>query len=121
MDNDGNKTRREFLLTGAASLAAGTLPVGAEASEPDSHAITPSNIEGPYYRPDAPFRTNLRSDDPKGDPFFLSGVVRSSPHSKPVAGAIVDIWHCNHLGHYVAMTPTRVVLEAQKAGAGFTR
>jgi protocatechuate 3,4-dioxygenase beta subunit len=90
-------TRRELLLASAAALVAAP---GAAAGKDADSPVTPTNIEGPFYRPDVPYRTNLRGDDPAGEPFHISGRVTSTPEGKPLQNAIVEIWHCNHDGHY---------------------
>lgn len=93
-------TRREFLVTGVASVIAGT-EVAAEAKPGRATAhITPAQIEGPFYRPDAPFRSNLRGDDPDGEVLIVEGLVLGHPGRRPLSGAVVDVWQANHLGHY---------------------
>lgn len=64
---------------------------------------TAHNVEGPFYRSDAPLRTppvKLCSDDEEGDILFVSGRVLSAADQHPLAHAMLDIWQTNHLGNY---------------------
>jgi len=88
-------TRRDFLAA-AGSLAAASL-LGAQ-GEQKSLALTEDNIEGPYYRKEAPFRPQL-AEGVKGDPLFISGRVVSTD-GKDVAGVVVDVWHASAQGEY---------------------
>lgn len=63
---------------------------------------TPRTIEGPLYVANAPLSQNYaRMDDgtEQSEIMWLHGKVTDA-HGKPVAGAIVDIWHANTLGGY---------------------
>ena len=63
---------------------------------------TPRTIEGPLYVAGAPlFEGEARMDDgtDPGTVMFLSGRV-FDPEGKPLAGAVVDLWHANTQGTY---------------------
>lgn len=63
---------------------------------------TPRTIEGPLYVANAPLsQSYARMDDgtEQAEIMWLHGQVVDS-NGKPVAGAIVDIWHANTLGGY---------------------
>lgn len=63
---------------------------------------TPRTIEGPLYVANAPLSQGYaRMDDgsEKAETMWLHGTI-TDLHGKPVAGAIVDIWHANTLGGY---------------------
>jgi catechol 1,2-dioxygenase len=65
---------------------------------------TPRTIEGPLYVAGAPLcEGEVRMDDgtelDKATVMFLEGVVRDTD-GKPVAGAVVDLWHANTQGNY---------------------
>lgn len=64
----------------------------------ERRAPTEANIEGPYYRAGAPFRTKL-ADGLRGDPLKIAGRVLS-PDGTPLAGAIVDVWQADRDGDY---------------------
>ncbi|MFW3897515.1 catechol 1,2-dioxygenase [Pseudomonas bharatica] len=79
----------------------------------DAHAGltggTPRTIEGPLYVAGAPLAEGeTRMDDGSEEgvavPMFLDGQVLD-PHGKPVAGAIVDLWHANTRGTYSFFDP----------------
>lgn len=61
--------------------------------------ITPRQTEGPFYTPDSPLRSSLVEAGSKAPRFLLTGRVLS-PECKPVAGALVDLWHCDEQGVY---------------------
>ncbi|MGL5601333.1 MAG: dioxygenase, partial [Silvania sp.] len=63
---------------------------------------TPRTIEGPLYVANAPLSQSFaRMDDgsEQAETMWLQGQV-TDLNGKPVAGAIVDIWHANTLGGY---------------------
>ena len=70
---------------------------------------TPRTIEGPLYLADAPlskFEARLDQDPEHGEVLIMHGQVRDT-HGKPVAGAIVDVWHANTKGGYSFFDPTQ--------------
>jgi catechol 1,2-dioxygenase len=90
-------SRREFL--GAAGALAVLPLLGAQ----DAGKVlvpTEDNIEGPYYRKDAPFRGQL-AEGIKGDPLSISGRVYSAD-GRQLTGAdvLLDVWHASALGEY---------------------
>ncbi len=115
-------SRRGFLKTAiagaAAASAAGTVAgsVAAQAEQPkappkysdylkdqdkgnETEAPTESNIEGPFYRPGAPFRTKLYEGEEKGDKLLITGTVVAR-NGRPVPGAVLEVWHTNAFGRY---------------------
>ena len=60
---------------------------------------TRSLTAGPFYTPRTPRRANLREPGTKGAPLVLEGLVLT-PDCRPVAGAVVDIWHSDERGRY---------------------
>ena len=60
---------------------------------------TRGETEGPYYTPQTPQRTDLREPDTRGPPLVLQGLVLT-PDCRPVAGAVIDIWHSDEDGRY---------------------
>ena len=60
---------------------------------------TSAQSEGPFYTPQTPRRTVLREPDTDGEPLVLEGLILT-PSCQPVAGAVIDIWHCDESGRY---------------------
>ena len=60
---------------------------------------TRGQTAGPFYTPGTPRRTNLRGPGTTGEPLVFEGLVLT-PDCSPVAGAVVDIWHCDERGRY---------------------
>ena len=60
---------------------------------------TPSQTAGPFYTPQTPRRVLLREPDTIGEPLVLEGLVLA-PDCRPLAGAVIDVWHCDEHGHY---------------------
>lgn len=87
-------TRRAFFVSTAGATLAASLPAA------NSCQATPSNIEGPYWRANAPFLTNLRAGVAGGEPLVVSGLVLSAKGCAPVAGAVLDVWQADHEGYY---------------------
>lgn len=61
---------------------------------------TADNIEGPYYRTAAPFRTDLRAGITKGVLLTLRGRVYGVGCKVPLTDAIVDVWQADADGRY---------------------
>jgi catechol 1,2-dioxygenase len=70
---------------------------------------TARTIEGPLYIPGAPMsKGEARLDDgtDDGEVLFMDGQVRDVT-GKPIAGAIVDVWHANTMGNYSHFGPAQ--------------
>lgn len=59
--------------------------------------------EGPYHRDGEPFRQDL-VEDRIGVPLRLA-VRLVDDDDTPIAGAVVDVWHCDALGRYSGFGP----------------
>ena len=100
-------TRRSALRLSAALTASLTLPAlllrPAVAQTP--RRLTPSQSEGPFYPDqaladaDADLLKNGTVDYKGGQPAWVSGMV-SDQAGKPISGAVVEIWQCDHDGVY---------------------
>ena len=100
--------RRQFVRAVSMAAAGGLLlPSNAWASSTPSTGceLTRGDIEGPYYRPGAPFITALAGPREPGQPVVIRGRVLRSDCRTPVNGAIVDVWQANHSGRYDNMDP----------------
>lgn len=70
---------------------------------------TPRTIEGPLYVAGAPLvKGEARLDDgtEKGETLFMGGRVLDVD-GKPVAGAIVEVWHADTKGNYSTFAPSQ--------------
>ena len=70
---------------------------------------TPRTIEGPLWLEGAPLSVGeARLDDgsEQGEVLFMQGQVRDV-NGKPVAGAVVDVWHANTKGGYSGFDPSQ--------------
>ncbi|HEU0221348.1 MAG TPA: dioxygenase, partial [Paracoccaceae bacterium] len=70
---------------------------------------TPRTIEGPLYIAGAPLsKGEARLDDGSetGEVLIMEGQVRDMD-GRPVAGAIVDVWHANTKGGYSFFDPSQ--------------
>lgn len=71
----------------------------------DGHAYvgedpTTTDILGPFYRPGAPFRTELVQQGTKGQLLHFSGTVFAKDGTTPLKNSLVEIWHCDENGVY---------------------
>jgi protocatechuate 3,4-dioxygenase beta subunit len=81
------------------------LPVQEESGD---HGATPTciethaNIEGPYYRANAPVRSNLVDPGTAGTPVEIEGRVSGldCDSARGLANVELDVWHATHDGHY---------------------
>jgi protocatechuate 3,4-dioxygenase beta subunit len=106
MSASSNSDRRRFLIAGAAAAAGLGLPREVLAQEltptpqcSDGDDPTPRQTEGPFYKPSSPQRSDLREPGARGQTVALSGAVLTRS-CRPVAGALVDLWHCDARGEY---------------------
>lgn len=89
----------------AALVAAPALWLGPRAQPAASRRATPAQTEGPFYPVVLPRDSDhdlLRNGAltyPEGQSAWIEGGV-SDLAGKPVAGAQVEIWQCDHAGHY---------------------
>lgn len=70
---------------------------------------TPRTIEGPLYVAGAPLcqgKGRLDDGSDKGEPLIMRGTVTDTA-GKPLAGAVVDVWHANTLGAYSHFDPSQ--------------
>jgi protocatechuate 3,4-dioxygenase beta subunit len=96
-------TRRRFLLT----TALAGLSLAGEAAAQGGLSPTPAcddgptvrQTEGPFYKPRSPQRADLREAGMGGRQVELSGLVLTRA-CRPVAGALVDLWHADDKGDY---------------------
>ncbi len=63
-------------------------------------AATAANIEGPYYRPGAPSRSDLVSAGISGIPLLISGRVLSLDCRSALENAMLDVWQADSNGRY---------------------
>ena len=92
-------------VVAAAVVAAPALWLGARAQAPSPRIATPSQTEGPFY----PVRLPQDADHDllqngslrygQGQPAWVEGTVTDLA-GRPLRGAQVEIWQCDHDGHY---------------------
>ncbi|MEJ8817253.1 dioxygenase family protein [Lacibacter sp. H407] len=89
--------RRTFIknssLTVISISAFGGLNWNGKNFEGDNETTT--DILGPFYRPGAPLRSNLRLPASNGAPIVLKGIIFKEDGKTPVNNAFVEIWHCD--------------------------
>lgn len=66
---------------------------------------TTSDVLGPYYRPDSPWRNNLVIKGEKGDLVELSGKIKHDDCETPYKNAKIELWHCDGNGVYDNESP----------------
>jgi protocatechuate 3,4-dioxygenase beta subunit len=101
-------SRRRVLVTGA--LGAG-LALGIDGVLAQQHGLPPTpachdgdeptvpETEGPFFKSRSPQRADLREPGMPGRPAELFGLVLTRA-CRPVAGALVDLWHADDRGLY---------------------
>src|SRR6266436_1526310 len=65
----------------------------------DGDAATLRQTEGPFFKPSSPERAELIEPGMAGQPIDLVGFVLTRA-CRPVAGALVDLWHADDKGEY---------------------
>jgi protocatechuate 3,4-dioxygenase beta subunit len=69
------------------------------AQETTERTLTPTQIEGPYYKIGSPHRRSLIEPGITGTPLLLTGRVMNE-HGKPIPDAVVDFWQSDDVGNY---------------------
>lgn len=77
---------------------------------------TTTDILGPFYRPGAPFKTDLVQAGTKGEIMHFSGTVFGKD-GKALKAALVEIWHCDENGVYDNTSDNYVYRSSFKTGA----
>lgn len=89
--------RRKFIrdssLTVLSISAFGSLNWNGKSFEGDNPTTT--DILGPFYRPGAPLRTNLRLTNSSGTPIVFKGIIFKEDGKTAINNALVEIWHCD--------------------------
>ena len=95
--------RKKFILSSAMSAFAlttfGSIVKGSN-GEFTGDCDTTNDILGPFYRPEAPIRSDLTYEGLPGTRIILKGKVFKSDCITPLIDALVEIWHCNTEGEY---------------------
>lgn len=86
-------------LPGLSNLAGAQAPLAPTPACGDDHGPTPAQTEGPYFTPNSPERASLREPGLAGAPLVFTGAVLTRD-CRPVARALVDLWHCDGDGRY---------------------
>src|SRR5438105_5272840 len=68
-------------------------------TETDELTLTPTQIEGPYYKVGSPKRSTLIEPGITGTPLVLTGQVLNE-RGKPIPGAVLDFWQSDVRGNY---------------------
>ena len=66
---------------------------------------TTTDILGPFYRPNAPLRTDMRIAGDLGQKIVLSGQVKHKDCTTPLKNACIELWHCDAKGVYDNASP----------------
>jgi protocatechuate 3,4-dioxygenase beta subunit len=101
-------SRRRILTTGAIAATGLVLALDeavaqqmlspTPACHPDDKPTLPE-IEGPFFKPRTPQRSDLREPGIVGRPVELSGQILTRS-CRPVADALIELWHADDKGDY---------------------
>ncbi len=105
----GEKSSRRTVLKRAAAFGALGMSAGAGSGRAQDLAPTPQchdgdvptkpDIEGPFFKPSSPERSDLVEPSTRGRLVLLEGLVISRS-CRPVAGVALDLWHADEYGLY---------------------
>ncbi|MEV5548160.1 carbohydrate-binding protein [Streptomyces sp. NPDC052309] len=92
-----------LLATGAVALARDARSEGRSLTPTpfcdDGDDPTPDQIEGPYFKPNSPLRTNLVAPGTAGTRLTVSGYVFGR-NCIPLPGVLLDFWQADNAGAY---------------------
>jgi len=102
----GQITRRRLLTASALAAAWHIVPGEVSGQElavtpqcQDGERPTVRQSEGPFFKPRSPQRADLVERNSRGRVVEIRGQVLTRG-CRPVAHALVDLWHCDELGEY---------------------
>ena len=110
--------RKEFLKQ-TSTVAIGIGAFGSLQWENDhftGDTTTTTDILGPFYRPNAPFRINLNPADFKGEILHLSGTIYKEDGKTPMSNCLMEIWQCKPDGLYDNVSDDFLYRASQKIG-----
>ncbi|GEP04164.1 intradiol ring-cleavage dioxygenase [Methylobacterium oxalidis] len=118
-------TSRRSLFAAFGAGAAGLLPraaISASSAEGEAEVcvLTPQSIEGPFYRDSRLVRADI-AEGRAGVPLRLRLRVVEAGSCQPVAGARVDVWHCDAQGLYSGYPGQRDARAVDTSGQTFLR
>jgi len=99
--------RRSFLKNTAlfaVSVSASGF-VGFNGTNYEGDCQTTTDILGPFYRPNAPVRVDMRLAGDLGQKVVLSGKIKHKDCTTPLKNACVELWHCDANGVYDNASP----------------
>lgn len=73
--------------------------VASDLRAPTCGQVTASNIEGPFFTPFSPARSNLRPPGTQGEILRVLGRVLDT-NCMPIPGALLDFWQADAAGDY---------------------
>lgn len=89
---------RNSMFTAMAVSTHGYVRFNGENFEGD--CATTTDILGPFYRPEAPVRSDMIVKGSAGQVVMLKGKVRHKDCTTPLKNACVELWHCDEKGVY---------------------
>lgn len=124
--NTNRSAQAETSGTAASTAGSSLNPSAHLSAQSPACVISPEQTEGPYFVDERLNRSDIRSDPANaavqaGIPLQLTiRVVQvGSNRCAPLAGAIVDIWHCNAQGVYSDVTDRSFNTVGQKFLRGY--
>jgi protocatechuate 3,4-dioxygenase beta subunit len=126
-DHEGQRVSRRAIFAGISSVGLGSLLAACGSDEPtavttstgatvtpqattsadltslfegaNTCTLTPGVTQGPYYFDADKIRSDIR-EDKQGKQLLVAIKVMDSEECKPLANAVVEIWHCDAAGLY---------------------
>jgi len=96
--------RRSFLTTTGLSAMSvsvfGSLLHSGTEDKITGNCATTNDILGPFYRGNAPVRTQLRNEGYTGCPIEIKGKIYGKDCKTTLENAQIEIWHCDPSGKY---------------------
>ena len=94
--------RRTFIKTSALGILAISVPgfIRFNGEKYVGDCETTTDVLGPFYRPNAPVRSDLIIKDAPGEIAVLRGTVYHKDCITPLQNAVVELWHCSADGQY---------------------
>ena len=89
---------RNTVLSAVAVSTSGFITFNGQFYEGDCETTT--DILGPFYRPGAPVRSNMRIQNIPGRLIILNGQIMHKDCKTPLNNAVVELWHCDENGVY---------------------
>jgi protocatechuate 3,4-dioxygenase beta subunit len=95
----GQRAQGEAMIITRRRMLGAAMLIPLEGLAQSCGIVTPRQTEGPFFTPNSPLRTSLVEAGSRVPRFVVTGRVLSA-QCRPLANALIDVWHADEEGDY---------------------